>query len=1335
MSLGVGEDSDRQHPERITPQRPDSLLFRMFRDLPLSHGQKDFKKAEDLPDLIRNQPLGIDDMVMAKFSTAVLTTDAVNNLYICGIGRGGRLGLGDENTQFRLRPVQGPFRDRKVVAIALGDYHSMAVTNKGELWTWGTNTHCQLGITIPPPTAPGEVPMVPSPRQVFGTLKREFVCGIAASSIHSVAFTTSALYCWGKNIGQLGITDADSRSLEIQSSPRRVAASLFTCGISNVTAIERATAVLLQNQTVCVFTQYGYKIVNKFSVEEPASSFAFPLPSRNIYGNQRAMQIASGGELIAVLTGAGDIFSLTVSKSADLGDARSSTTNPTKIKNALSGPQLIWASRKEAATSVAVGENGSIILATNSGACWRRVKRDALNTGYAQQELIKRKRLFKFQRVPFVTGIIKVRASTFGAWSALRKDKDVMKYQVAYRDPQLWRDIGTLCPLEGFLASRPTKGHLDTINLAPHEIKQHGPIASEILKSANLEADLAAHIAASPRNIGHFDLFLCTSLSKDILLPVHGCIVNGRSPVLREAVHSFRTSTSYKNANEMFSIEQYGTQTVITFIGTDILTLLTLMLFCYQDKVIPTWCMRRQPALAYRSRKVRQEIMKLAISLGMPCLEEAARRQAPAQNTLHEDLLSALSDYRFFDDADLALELADDKWLPAHSTFLCRRSLFFHGLFYGRSEGTWIEGRLERDHRQKIPIDLKHMTPKAFDLVLKHIYADVGPELFNDLISANIDEFAEVVLEVIGIANYLMMDRLSEIGQHTIAKFVNTRNISRLLNEIGPCHVQNFKNAGLEYICLQAEEMLENNLLDELEDDLMAELDEKVRENQAVAFPNRGSIEKDLIRKNPFLSQDVKEERAVRIKELAYLASKKDADRKISVKGRVENFDDAASNSPVAERERQKLQANRNEPFSPTLRPQQSSQDLIFEMDEDVESENALPTTKTSELGVYNTPCSQQFKGKSRGSSFSGSSPLAHRLRPISTPITNSPGGNGDRDGRASPWGTKSFQPVKLGLKDIMSEATSGSSALSSGLVEQRKKDSAAKPLPVKMSQKERKKLQQEKATEAEATATAAASSKENDKVWELVSTKSSPWKPMTGPKTNLQHILNSSPQISNSSTARAAKPAAVESLAAKMTPRRTASPDTRFPGQSRQGTSSLSLSVRPATGPSSSLTPLIPQSRNYFTKVNKGEPALSLSMTDIIGQQQREQEIIREATAKRSLQEIQEEQAFQEWWDQESRRTQEEEAHRLAWEKDREERDKTKSNGKSRKRYGGKFSRGGSARGRSHDGSGRDSSNASIIQTTSDASGTKTAIDLVDATGGSVSRGRRKRWGGKSLS
>ena len=50
---------------------------------------------------------------------------------------------------------------------------------------------------------------------------------------------------------------------------------------------------------------------------------------------------------------------------------------------------------------------------------------------------------------------------------------------------------------------------------------------------------------------------------------------------------------------------------------------------------------------------------------------------------------------------------------------------------------------------------------------------------------------------------------------------------------------------------------------------------------------------------------------------------------------------------------------------------------------------------------------------------------------------------------------------------------------------------------------------------------------------------------------------------------------------------------------------------------------------------------ASNFSMSDIVSQQQLEKNAIKEAAAKRNLQEIQEEQAFQEWWDEESRRVQ----------------------------------------------------------------------------------------------
>lgn len=141
---------------------------------------------------------------------------------MCGFGPGGRLGTGDETTRFSYVCIEGGgLAGKKIIAVALGLNHSMAVSSEGEIFTWGTNTWGQLGYTLP--SAPmNEDPFVSTPRQVFGTLKREKILGVAASAIHSVAYTSTSLYTWGKNDGQLGLMDSDSRSLEAQLVPRRL---------------------------------------------------------------------------------------------------------------------------------------------------------------------------------------------------------------------------------------------------------------------------------------------------------------------------------------------------------------------------------------------------------------------------------------------------------------------------------------------------------------------------------------------------------------------------------------------------------------------------------------------------------------------------------------------------------------------------------------------------------------------------------------------------------------------------------------------------------------------------------------------------------------------------------------------------------------------------------------------------------------------------------------------------------------------------------------------------------------------------------------------------------
>jgi len=229
-------------------------------------------------------------------------------------------------------------------------------------------------------------------------------------------------------------------------------------------------------------------------------------------------------------------------------------------------------------------------------------------------------------------------------------------------------------------------------------------------------------------------------------------------------------------------------------------------------------------------------------------------------------------------------------------------------------------------------------------------------------------------------------------------------------------------------------------------------------------------------------------------------------------------------------------------------------------------------------------------------------------------------------------------------------------STLSLNLSAQLASEETTKNAVPKLSQKERKKQQQQ---QQQQQVLQQSRSQTRDKI-SPSNGKSSPWQvPTTQQITSLKAVLDEKPQ----GTHLKAPPSisdAPPTLPLPMSKRRTASPDTRFSGQQRsissapmnKGQNPRSITPgqqfsRPASSSQASKSPLIPHSKSYNAPSPKSEPSLQLSLADIIGQQKLEQDIIKEAVAKRSLQEIQEEQAFQEWWDQESKRAQEEEAQR----------------------------------------------------------------------------------------
>ncbi|KAE9380322.1 hypothetical protein N431DRAFT_324061 [Stipitochalara longipes BDJ] len=1272
--LGFKDQDDRQHPEKITLRRPDHLLFRFYREYleqtnstvnSVTDSSASFPKSvSELPTLISNRPIVIQDVALSKLHSAILTTDPESNLYICGFGPGGRLGTGDEMTRFSYIPIEGgALAGKKVTRIALGQNHSLAVTSEGSLLSWGTNTFGQLGYTLPRPALKDEEPICATPRQIFGPLKREFIVGAAASAIHSVAHTSTSLFTWGKNEGQLGLMDSDSRSLEMQNVPRKVAASLFKASITMVSAINSATIVLLANHTVCVFTHYGYNIV-KFPLNEGFTNYHLkndPLTTRYDSVSNHISQITAGGDTIAAVSSRGDLYTVQVRKHDN--NSATSTTNPSKIKDSLSTPERVWALRKgnwDGIKSVGVTENGSVVVCTQAGAVWHRVKRAKSKDAYIGTKSFNRKD-FKFQRIPGLTKVAAVRSNTFGVYAAIRKDCDMTKTQIAVDEQSLWKNMAPLLSLRGLEASElPFEEDTETPRswtpVLPKDL--FDPLKRAVLTSADLDADISRHLLS--RDLDGYDVDICTTTS-EVCIPVHGFIL-ARSPVMRNAMSRFRRFGS-ASIPDAFSITNgctegrtdigtSNTRTKVMFQGLDTISIFNLVQYIYEDSFIDVWHFTRHcPSMAFRYRQVRVELMKIAGHLKLNKLEAAVRLMTEPDRQMNVDLNRAMHDPSFFEDGDAIIEL-DGSEILVHSALLCQRCPFFEGMFNGRAAGQWLAGR-RHDNSETVRIDLKHIEPETFKLVLRFLYADVGPELFDSLVAADVDEFSETVLDVMAVSNELMLDRLSQICQQVIGRFVSTRNVCNLLNAIAPCSVTLFKDSALEYICLQLESMLENHLLNELDEDLLLELSDVVRANQlnCLPFAKSGRAELLLHEQHPSLAEDIYEERQRRLRDMTFRANLKDDDSRLSssFRARVGSLEDITSVSPSQDKARRKSKAVRNAPFSPSIRPKDSTVDLMFDMDDDdpLGSPKSPPLKTTMEVA---SPLQLEPTNSKLPWNELESQSVPDQGLP--SPISKTPGLGIQNllEGTPPPtktWSSPALPSSKLDMREIMAQASSTrTSALSMSLSAEKTKEAAAsKQTPTKLSQKARKKQQQQ-----------AMQLPINHSQIELSidrpdSKTVSPWQiANSGPKMSLKDLLNepvsSTPPVPSKNLA---SPTSSKSSI----PRRTASPDTRFAGQNRSASDRNVTKMQPPSIGSSKVTntpissrsmPIIPHSKSYTQPSGTAEPSLQLSMADIIGQQRREREVIKEAVAKRSLQEIQEEQAFQEWWDQESRRAQEEE-------------------------------------------------------------------------------------------
>lgn len=172
-----------------------------------------------------------------EFHTMYLTING--HLYSCGNNEVGQLGRYTEKTEGKFPAQVETFKDCIISTVACGMQHSVALDEWGQIFSWGSDGMGQLGSNL-------GTHAQDKPKFVKG-LATKHVIQVACGAYHSIALTNIGdLYSWGANsYGQCGLGMISSKEVLPQAvtSLLGVPIALIACGSNHTFALSKSGAV------------------------------------------------------------------------------------------------------------------------------------------------------------------------------------------------------------------------------------------------------------------------------------------------------------------------------------------------------------------------------------------------------------------------------------------------------------------------------------------------------------------------------------------------------------------------------------------------------------------------------------------------------------------------------------------------------------------------------------------------------------------------------------------------------------------------------------------------------------------------------------------------------------------------------------------------------------------------------------------------------------------------------------------------------------------------------------------------------------------------------------
>lgn len=323
----------------------------------------------------------------------IVAVNSEGQLYSWGACACGQLGIDDasntvlDSEGYPAQPFPKPItklNNIKIKYVACGDAHTLAISDNGDIYSWGGSGCGQLGHPniSELPKDNDNFPYLPFPK-LIDSIQDIKMCDIACGKTHSIAIDNSGnVYSWGGGAsGQLGVKDLSLLPLDEDSYPYQPLPCVLSCLKQNNIYITKAVCgevhTLLLSTTGELYSfgsgakgQLGLGPIRILPIDCEGFQF-MPVPKKigGILASKRIVYIASGDNHCMVIDSEGKLYGWGSSKYGQIGMGG----DEIKLKECdadgnaiISSPVHISKIGNLIMEKVSCGENHTIVL-TNKG--------------------------------------------------------------------------------------------------------------------------------------------------------------------------------------------------------------------------------------------------------------------------------------------------------------------------------------------------------------------------------------------------------------------------------------------------------------------------------------------------------------------------------------------------------------------------------------------------------------------------------------------------------------------------------------------------------------------------------------------------------------------------------------------------------------------------------------------------------------------------------------------------------------------------------------------------------------------------------------------------------